>query len=391
MKASWHQQKVTLLQEALKNQGLKGAFFFHHVDIFYLSGYNLGNFFYVPVVGTPTLFTRKGLDYIQKTLSPTKVAFFKSFKELPHLIDHQHNDRYGVIAPSTPLDTVEKLCDGLQVPLTCFENISPLLRTITPKKTAQEIESIHQAALVMSSILSNIKRRDVEQKSEIEVSAFINYQIQVNGGLLEDRFRAFNSSSHGPMVLTKENLITFSSLDITYGGKGSQDAMRIGSSQTILQEGFPFIVDTVCATEGLYCDMTRTYSIGKPSELLTQRYQDVLKILDFILSLAKPGTLCSTIYEKTLSFVEEMGYKDNFMGLIHQKAPFIGHGIGAFVDEFPVLASRIDIPLEENMVLAIEPKLYFEDFICVGIENTYVIKAQGPHSLCPLSNDLIVL
>ena len=63
---------------------------------------------------------------------------------------------------------------------------------------------------------------------------------------------------------------------------------------------------------------------------------------------------------------------DYFMGH-HQKAGFVGHGLGIEINELPVIAPRSRDILEEGNVFALEPKFVIPEVGAVGIENTYAI------------------
>jgi Xaa-Pro aminopeptidase len=71
----------------------------------------------------------------------------------------------------------------------------------------------------------------------------------------------------------------------------------------------------------------------------------------------------------------------NFMGFGARQASFLGHGIGLHVDEWPVLAKGFDEPLQENMVIAIEPKKGLAGIGMVGTENTFLVTPSGGESL----------
>jgi Xaa-Pro aminopeptidase len=69
------------------------------------------------------------------------------------------------------------------------------------------------------------------------------------------------------------------------------------------------------------------------------------------------------------------------MALGGNKVGFVGHGIGLALDETPVIAKGFDAPLEEGMVIALEPKLGIPGFGMVGLENTFEVTASGGRSL----------
>ena len=65
------------------------------------------------------------------------------------------------------------------------------------------------------------------------------------------------------------------------------------------------------------------------------------------------------------------------MGFGSRKVKFIGHGIGLNIDEYPVIAEGFFEPLEEGMVIALEPKKGIEGIGMVGVENTFIVTPEG--------------
>ena len=81
--------------------------------------------------------------------------------------------------------------------------------------------------------------------------------------------------------------------------------------------------------------------------------------------------------ELALDFVKHKGHAQNFMGADDGRVPFIGHGIGLALDEFPFLAAGHKMKLQEGMIIALEPKLIFPGQGVVGIEHTHLVTADG--------------
>ena len=76
-----------------------------------------------------------------------------------------------------------------------------------------------------------------------------------------------------------------------------------------------------------------------------------------------------------------MGYGEN-------RVKFFGHGVGLELDEFPIIAAKIDLDLKPGMVIALEPKAYLPKIGPVGIENTYLITENKCKNLCPLEEEI---
>jgi Xaa-Pro aminopeptidase len=84
-------------------------------------------------------------------------------------------------------------------------------------------------------------------------------------------------------------------------------------------------------------------------------------------------------------------FKQNFMGFGKRQVKFLGHGVGLHIDEMPVIANGFNEPLEENMVLALEPKKGISGVGMVGVEDTYVVTPEGGRCITGGGSDIIVL
>jgi Xaa-Pro aminopeptidase len=71
-----------------------------------------------------------------------------------------------------------------------------------------------------------------------------------------------------------------------------------------------------------------------------------------------------------------MGLADNFMGIGNDRVRFIGHGVGLELDEYSIFAKGMKMLLAPGMTFTLEPKFVFPEG-AIGIENTYVLKADG--------------
>ena len=71
--------------------------------------------------------------------------------------------------------------------------------------------------------------------------------------------------------------------------------------------------------------------------------------------MLKPGAIPSEIYRTIMAGLEPAFLK-NFMGFGNHQVKFLGHGIGLWIDETPVIAEGYHEPLEEGMVFALEPR-----------------------------------
>ncbi len=83
-------------------------------------------------------------------------------------------------------------------------------------------------------------------------------------------------------------------------------------------------------------------------------------------------------------FISSKGYGYNF-------GHGLGHGIGLEVHEEPVINSKNNIVLKENMAITIEPGIYIENFGGVRIEDMVLVKKSNCEVLFRSRKDFLVL
>jgi len=104
-----------------------------------------------------------------------------------------------------------------------------------------------------------------------------------------------------------------------------------------------------------------------------------------------PGSIPGKLWTQCEKIVSKSPWTDGFMELGNNKVNFVGHGIGLAIDEYPVLTNDYDLPLEEGMVLAIEPKIGIPGLGMVGTENTFEVTANGGKPLTGNNYDIITI
>jgi Xaa-Pro aminopeptidase len=158
-----------------------------------------------------------------------------------------------------------------------------------------------------------------------------------------------------------------------------------------IQTGEPILFDYVFPFQGYLADHTRIYAIGNLPGKLVTAHAAMLELQALVAREALPGKTAGDIYNLAIEFVKDKGYENFFMGGDEQRVPFIGHGIGLELDEFPFLAAGQKMKLRPGMVIALEPKLIFPGQGVVGIENTHLVTQNGLERLTLFEDDIITL
>jgi Xaa-Pro dipeptidase len=164
---------------------------------------------------------------------------------------------------------------------------------------------------------------------------------------------------------------------------------QMGNPERKLRRGDLVVIDIGCGYKGYQTDKTLSYMFRKPiPEHAIDAHLRCVEIQDTMASQLKPGAIPSQIYRNIMADLEPE-FLTNFMGFGNHKVKFLGHGIGLWIDETPVIAEGFDEPLEEGMVLALEPKKGIPDVGLVGIENTFIVTPQGGRSITGKSKGLV--
>ena len=132
---------------------------------------------------------------------------------------------------------------------------------------------------------------------------------------------------------------------------------------------------------GYAAECERTVFLGEPSDRDRELYEVVMGARALAYSLVKPGVRCADIDLATQRFFEEFGYGDN---ILHRT----GHGIGLGNHEAPWLSAGADHVLEENMVISIEPALYFPDIGGFRHSDTVLVTHDGYERITQYPDDL---
>lgn len=180
------------------------------------------------------------------------------------------------------------------------------------------------------------------------------------------------------------------------GGYGPGPWAPYGAGARPIRRGEPILLDYSGEWGGYIADQTRMLSIGPLSAFWQDAYAAMRDVADYLEREVRPGITSGDVYDLALQRATTLGYGDNFMGPPDeespgQKVPFVGHGVGLELDEWPPLQRGTDGVLQSGMVLAVEPKLIYTGRGAIGIEDTYLLTDQGLHPLTFSSREIAVV
>jgi len=184
-----------------------------------------------------------------------------------------------------------------------------------------------------------------------------------------------------PGMTEKELKIEFESIMMRLGSEKPAFATGIASDvRAALPHATPtdneikkndlLLIDYGVTYKGYVSDMTRTLWVGEPSKEMQEYYDLVMISLEESIAAIKPG-----ISGHDLDAVSRKVFLD--AGVEEYSLRGLGHGIGLQVHENPRVAMYDYEVLEENMILTIEPGLYFPGKGGIRIEDMVLVTKDG--------------
>lgn len=102
---------------------------------------------------------------------------------------------------------------------------------------------------------------------------------------------------------------------------------------------------------------------------------------EIMFSMLKPGTTVSSIEEKIMACFDSQGVSDK---VLHRP----GHGLGLNNHEEPTISLGNETQLTANMVISVEPGIYFKELGGFRHSDTVLITDDGYQLLTDVPDDL---
>lgn len=261
------------------------------------------------------------------------------------------------------------------------ENILPLDNIIQNQrsvKTKYELskirESGHKHAILFNDIIPGILK---EGMSEVDLAMGCFDEMMKLGHHGVTRFSMFQQYELIGQVAFGAHSLYPTSFNGPGGSRGISNAVPVlGDPKRKLKKGDLIFADVGFGIDGYHTDKTQVYMYkDKVPADIASIHRKCMDIQDAAAKMLIPGNIPSDIYKTILNGLDQE-FKENFMGF-GESVPFLGHGVGLYINDMPVIANKFDDALEKNMVIALEPKKGIEDFGMVGVEETFIVTEDG--------------
>ncbi|WP_066903796.1 M24 family metallopeptidase [Millisia brevis] len=152
----------------------------------------------------------------------------------------------------------------------------------------------------------------------------------------------------------------------------------------VLVGGDLLTLDFGALVAGYHSDMTRTLAIGEPAQWQREIYELVAEAAAAGRKALVAGAGVVEVDNAAREVITEAGYEDNF---VHG----LGHGVGLEIHEAPGIGAQGTGTLLCDAVVTVEPGVYLSGRGGVRIEDTLVVRPDGPELLTHTTRDLIVV
>ena len=234
----------------------------------------------------------------------------------------------------------EKLAAAL--PAARLVRADELFAELRMVKTPAEIEAIRDIGAAAERIASEVCDRFGAGSTEREIANFVAERYAEAGG---------------------------DGLTMLVVGSGPRSAaVNAPPTGRTLERGDVLRLDII-GTKGRYhSDVARTAVVGEPTAEQQQVYDLLHGVHRRCLAALRPGALSSDVYAIYRQAMDDAGLPPYH---------FVGHGLGITLHEDPFVNALSSTPLEEGMVLCIEPLTLLEGRFGMQIEDEVLITADG--------------
>jgi Xaa-Pro aminopeptidase len=384
-------ERVKRFQELLGKDKVDGALIIQKMAVFYLIGTDQNGLLWVPADGEPFFMVRKSYERSLQDALIERISPLRSLSKVPELVkehDGKSPKRIGLELDVLPARMYLTFIDLF--PDAAMADVFHLIRQVRMIKSGHEISLMRKAAALGDELFSRVPQYVRESKTEIELAlrAEAFYRSKGHPGL--SRMRAFNVDNVYGHVLAGPSAAVPSASPGPTGGNGPGPFMSHGAGHSMIRPHEPILVDYTANVEGYITDQSRIYSLGEMDEKLRRAHEVMIEIQKVLVENGKPGASAAHLYALALGISKEAGLSRGFMGF-PLPVPFVGHGLGLELDEWPIIGKNSDHILQTGMVVALEPKVIFPGEGVVGIENTFLITDRGMEKLSRFPDDIVVI
>jgi Xaa-Pro dipeptidase len=241
---------------------------------------------------------------------------------------------------------------------------TPLLARARSIKTEQEIERIRLANAIAAAAMEHVARELRPGMKESEAAVLWEGFVHGQGTGWEGKVELALGYS---LVWSGRGIRTFTA-----------------TADRPVQEHEPTLFEIWVCADGYWADHTKNVCPGKLSAEYATLEQQVMSVYTAITEGCVPGSSLAELDRSVRAGLAEAGYPG-------QPSHPICHGVGARAHEPPYAHQAGTGTVEEGMVLAIEPGVYWEGGGGLRVEDNFLITADGAEKLSSFPDGIVRL
>jgi Xaa-Pro aminopeptidase len=239
---------------------------------------------------------------------------------------------------------------------------TPLLARARALKTEQELERMRLA-------------------NEIAAAAMEQTRQQLRPGRKESQAAAlWEGFVHGEGTGWKGRVELALGFSLVWSGLGIKTFTATGDLP--IQEDEPTLFEIWVCADGYWCDHTKNLCPGELRDDYAVLERQLLAVHERALEHCRPGASLAELDRLIRDGIAEAGYPG-------QPSHPIAHGVGARAHEPPYAHQAGTGTIEEGMVLAIEPGIYWEGGGGLRVEDNFLVTADGVEKLSSFPDGVI--
>jgi Xaa-Pro aminopeptidase len=357
------------------------------IPLYYFTGTMPDGLLLIPQDGDAVFWVRQSFEQAARESLFPNIRRMRSYRDIAEEMRIFPSTVY-IETEQVPVAQLQRIQKHL--PFRNVKAVDEHIGAVRAKKSPYELALMERAGEIHRHVLEDLVPGMLTEGIDEVTFTCDLYSVMVkegHQGII--RFGMFNEMLLGQIGFGTSS-ISPTCVDTPGGISGTHPSVPLmGCRNRLLKKGDLVVIDIGCGYNGYQTDKTMSYMFGKPlPDAAIQEHFRCVEIQDTMASMLKPGAIPSEIYRTIMAGLEP-AFLANFMGFGDHRVNFLGHGIGLWIDETPVIAEGFNEPLEEGMVFALEPKKGIPDIGLVGIENTFVVTPQGGRSLTGKSKGLV--
>jgi Xaa-Pro aminopeptidase len=350
--------RISRLRQLMEMDGVEALLVTRREDVRYLSGFTGSAGSLLIGSGKPCLITdfRYKLQARKEVSSVTVVIQKKDFfTALRGVADDLGVQTLWFEESSLTVEELKKLQKQGFKPRGRRE----LLRQLRMRKDRNEIASIRKAIRRAETSYRELQQYIKPGVTERELGLTLEFLMREKGA----RKAAFDTI-------------------VASAGNGAMPHASVTNRR--IRKGDLVTIDFGAEADGYYCDITRTLSVGKPTEKQKEIHGLVLRAQEAAMQSVRPGISCKSVDAAAREIITAAGHGAHF-------GHGTGHGIGLMVHEGPSVSFLSTDQVDRDMVFTIEPGVYLPGWGGVRIEDMVLVTERGGKTLTTLPRELEIL